>query len=82
MLSCGGNAETKSSSVDVSIKVSLESDRLLNDSESIKLLQLLSILPADIEDLQKMSPKDLNTFQASSTLLQTAACFQRQLRPP
>ena len=74
MLTRGG--KDRLSSVDVSIQLSLESDRL--DPSSIVLLQMLSLMPDGVldEDLPKMTPVNINLHNGSSTILQTSLAFR------
>src|SRR6201996_9620677 len=69
-------AHTRLSSIDVSIQMSLESDRI--NPSAIAVLQMLSLLPDGIldADITKMSPANIDPYKGSSTLLQIALAFR------
>src|SRR6201996_9778360 len=69
-------AKNKLSSVDISIQMSLESDRL--NPSAVTVLQMLSLLPdgVTVDDLPKMSPVDIDSHNGVLTLLQTALTFR------
>ena len=68
--------ENRLSSVDVSIQLSLDSDRV--NTNAVTMIQILSLLPDGVsdEDLAKMSSVDVDPDKGSSTLLQTALAFR------
>src|ERR1700761_3776602 len=84
MLSNGGYADTRLSSVEVSIQVSLKSGRITNNAHAIKVLQILSLLPNGIDDdsLVNMATAGLDVFEGSLALLQTALAFRDVLNRP
>ncbi len=65
-------------SVDVSIEISLRSERFKSNPDAMRILQVLSVLPngALLEDLSSMTPGDLNVESAILPLLQVALAYR------
>ncbi|KZT34810.1 TPR-like protein [Sistotremastrum suecicum HHB10207 ss-3] len=78
MLSRGFNDRDRRSSVDVSIQVSLRSERIIREPKALKVLQILSLLPdgVGLDDLPAMMRDPEGLHPVLSTLRQTSLIYE------